>query len=90
MRLRNPLRLVLVTLFVAYTLFSSVEMVVKIRHLGQELKIYEAQKANLLAEQQQLREEISRLNSDQGVEQLAREELKMVKPGERFVLTVVD
>lgn len=54
--------------------------------LDREVRTLERVRANLLAQNRRLREEIQRLHDPKVVERMAREELGFVRPGEIAVL----
>lgn len=74
-------------LFIVFYLFYSfLHVGISLYKVEKELDFYRQQKAALLAEQARLQEEIRKLNSDIYIERIAREELGLIKPGEKVIL----
>ena len=62
---------------------------IKARRLQSELRQLQNEKQALLAQQQQINQQIGYYSSDAYVEEAARQELGLVKPGEFLVLPAV-
>jgi len=54
--------------------------------LKKQINTLEAEQRGLLEQQQRLKEEMNSLNSPQMIERIARESLRMVKPGETVII----
>lgn len=57
--------------------------------IEREIRAMEAYKADLLVENRCLQKQVGLLNSSQMIEKIAREELGMIKPGEKLMVQVV-
>lgn len=74
---------------VALLAFMFGPQVKTIWEMKQEIKTLQAKKAALEKRKQELTEMERKLRTDQMVEKLAREELGMIKPGEKVLVKVV-
>lgn len=71
---------------VLYLFYSFLHLGISLYKVEKELEFYRQQKAALLEEQARLKEEIQKLNSDTYIERMAREELGLIRPGEKIIL----
>lgn len=83
---RSRLPLLLLLLGLLYVAGAFIHLQWKIYQVDKELEAYRQQKAALLEEQARLQEEIRRLNTDEYIERVAREELGLIKEGETVLL----
>lgn len=72
-----------------YLFFSFSHMAYVLYQTNAEIKYYEEKKQALLTQRTLLEEQIRQLDDDQYIERLAREELGLVKPGERLIIPAV-
>lgn len=72
-----------------YLLFSFAHLGYALHQANLRIKAYEDQKRALLAERARLQEQIRQLNEDSYIERLAREELGLIKPGEKVIIPAV-
>ncbi|KUK12044.1 MAG: Septum formation initiator [Moorella sp. 60_41] len=83
---RSRLPLLLLLLGFLYLAGAFIHLQWKIYQVDKELEAYRQQKTALLEEQARLQEEIRRLNTDEYIERVAREELGLIKEGETVLL----
>ncbi|GFN21764.1 cell division protein FtsL [Thermanaeromonas sp. C210] len=83
---RSRLPLLLLLLGLLYLAGAFIHLEWKIYQVNKELEAYRQQKEALLEEQARLQEEIRRLNTDEYIERVAREELGLIKEGEKVLL----
>ncbi|AOQ22590.1 Cell division protein FtsL [Moorella thermoacetica] len=77
----------IIILVAVYLLYSFAHLGLALYQTNLQIQAYENQKAALLQENTRLRQEIQELNSDSYIEKVAREELGLVKPGERVIMS---
>ncbi|MDN5344256.1 MAG: hypothetical protein PWQ18_367 [Clostridia bacterium] len=80
---------VVAAIFIVYTVYSFAHVGVALYQTRLQLRDYQEQKAALIAEGDRLREQIEELNNDSYIERVAREELGLVKPGEKVIIPAV-
>jgi len=78
-------RHLLCLLFLIYVMFTLISQQFKISDLSRQNAELEAQKKVLLQEREELKKEITLLQTDEYIEGVARDELGLVKPGEYII-----
>lgn len=79
------IRHLLFLLFLIYVVSTFILQQFKIADLTQQGAELEAQKKALLQQREELKKEISLLHTDEYIEEIARDELGLVKPGEYII-----
>ncbi|CCO08633.1 FtsB family cell division protein [Desulforamulus hydrothermalis] len=85
---RGGAALMVSILFVAYMIFSLGSQFKKLHDMQNSMELLQNQVQELKTRNAALREEIKLIKSDSYVEQVAREQLGLVKPGETLVVQV--
>ncbi|WP_333871425.1 septum formation initiator family protein [Desulforamulus putei] len=83
---RSKLVLILSVVVVAYVVFSLGNQFKKLQAMQSNMESLQSQVQELKSRNAALREEIKQIKSDSYVEQVAREQLGLVKPGETLVV----
>jgi cell division protein FtsB len=78
---------VLVLMITSGVLFG--HQILSIYHMNQQIKALTVKKQKLVLENKRAQEQVKGLQSDETLEKLAREELGMIKPGEKILVKVV-
>jgi cell division protein DivIC len=79
------IRHLLILIFLIYVVSTLILQQFKIADLTQQGAELEAQKKALLQQREELKKEISLLHTDEYIEEIARDELGLVKPGEYII-----
>lgn len=82
----NKLVLVLAVVFVGYIFFSLGNEFNKLHNMQTNMESLQSQITELKTRNTALRQEIKQIKSDSYIEQVAREQLGLVKPGENLVV----
>ncbi|MGF7184187.1 cell division protein FtsB [Desulfitispora alkaliphila] len=77
---------VMILALVGYIVFFAYNQQAQLATLNNEKEILEVQKAKLLEEQSELKAQKELVHQPEFIEQKAREELGLVKPGEKLVI----
>ncbi|MDK2820631.1 MAG: hypothetical protein PWP31_596 [Clostridia bacterium] len=77
---------IIILCILAYVLCSFAHLGIALYQTNLQIKEYENKKAALLAKQAELKKQIQDLNTDKCIERIAREELGMIKRGEKVVM----
>ena len=83
---RRPWRQLVALVVTLYLLYSFTHLGLALYQTNRQMQAYENQKTALLQENARLKQQIQELNSDSYIERVAREELGLVKPGERVIM----
>ncbi|MGI9861006.1 septum formation initiator family protein [Moorella naiadis] len=83
---RRPWPQVVALVIILYLLYSFGHLGLALYQTNLQMRAYENQKAALLQQNASLKQQIQELNSDSYIERVAREELGLVKPGERVIM----
>lgn len=87
---RNKKRTLLMSIICLAVIFTIVPRVKMVWDLTQQKEELQQQRAKLLQVSHSLKKQSNELNSAAAVERIAREQLGMVKPGERIVVEVAE
>ncbi|NLZ54504.1 MAG: septum formation initiator family protein [Thermoanaerobacteraceae bacterium] len=83
---KSPLKLILSVVLIVLLLIPIAPQVKNIWDLHKQIESLEKQKAELIATQEELKQELQQASSMATVEKIAREQLGMVKPGESRII----
>ncbi|MGE5397967.1 MAG: FtsB family cell division protein [Chitinophagales bacterium] len=84
---KGPVSLILIILL-ALSLYIFVPKIIAIWKINREIQAMELKKSQLRSQNDQYIEKIQALKSKDMVEKMAREELGMIKPGEKVIVPV--
>ncbi len=86
--LLNPVVITVVVVITIIAAFNFYQTIEKMNHLEKEIKETEKQITEAEAENQKLKEQIENSNNYEYIEEVAREKLGLVKPGEKLLIPV--
>ena len=86
--LLNPVVITIVTVIALITAFNFYQNMARMNQLENQVEEIEAQIAQAEAENDKLKKQLENSNSYQYIEEVAREKLGLVKPGEKTFIPV--
>ncbi|RCW52698.1 MULTISPECIES: FtsB family cell division protein [Halanaerobium] len=86
--LLNPVVITLVVVIAVIAAFNFYQNMAKINHLENQIQKIEAEIAEAEAKNQKLKEQLENSDSHEYIEEVAREKLGLVKPGEKMFIPV--
>lgn len=86
--LLNPVVVTIIIIIALIAAFNFYQNMVKLNQIENEIEEIEAQIARAEAENEELKEQIDNSSSYEYIEEVAREKLGLVKPGEKMFIPV--
>ncbi|MFW6001477.1 MAG: FtsB family cell division protein [Halanaerobium sp.] len=86
--LLNPVVITIIIIIALIAAFNFYQNMVKLNQIENEVEEIESQIARAEAENEELKEQIDNTSSDEYIEEIAREKLGLVKPGEKMFIPV--